>query len=140
MALQAIAYASLATSDVSANQLEKLVQGAASLNQMAGVTGVLLFDGDRFLQYIEGPDDGIAVVYSRILNSKTHTEIIELARGRVSGRRMPYWPMHWVLTDKAQFNDAAFGDWTMLVRHDGATRSIPTGLDRLAAVAAPFIA
>lgn len=29
------------------------------------VTGVLLTDGKRFFQYIEGPEDGVAAAYTR---------------------------------------------------------------------------
>lgn len=132
MVLHAIAYASQAMPDLSLNELDALVQHAALLNQLAGVTGVLLYDGHRFLQYIEGPPDGIALVYSRIKMSKSHSEIIELAQSSVSGRRMPYWSMHWILTNKAQFNDTAFSDWTSLVRHPARGRAIATGVDRLA--------
>lgn len=140
MALQAIAYLSQATPNLSANQLEELVQRAAVHNLMAGVTGFLIFDGDRFLQYIEGPEDGVALIYSRILNSRSHSDVIELARGRLSQRGMPYWPMRWKLSDKDQFNDVAFSDWTGLIRHARGSRAIPTGLDRLAALAAPLLA
>ena len=40
---------------------------------------MLLYDGHRFLQYIEGPEDSINVVYSRILGAHSHCELLELA-------------------------------------------------------------
>ncbi|MGM3151424.1 BLUF domain-containing protein, partial [Escherichia coli] len=59
MPLRAIAYVSQASPDLSPERLDALVEDAARFNKLAGVTGVLLHDGGRFLQYIEGPPDGI---------------------------------------------------------------------------------
>ena len=69
MPLRAIAYVSRALPDLSARRLQALVDDAARFNKMAGVTGVLLHDGGRFLQYLEGPPDGIGSVYERILQA-----------------------------------------------------------------------
>ncbi|MEL5918636.1 BLUF domain-containing protein [Stenotrophomonas maltophilia] len=66
MPLRAVAYASEATSGLSMDHVDDLARAAARFNFEAGVTGVLLYDGLRFLQYIEGPEDSINVVYSRI--------------------------------------------------------------------------
>ncbi|MGH8039171.1 MAG: BLUF domain-containing protein [Stenotrophomonas sp.] len=140
MSLQAIVYASEAALDLSSEQLNELVEDAVLRNRLAGVTGVLLFDGTRFLQYIEGPDDGVSLVYSRIVNSRKHREIIELARGIVSQRRMPYWSMRWIPVADTQLKEAAFSDWTSLTRRTVIARHVPTGLDRLSKIAAPYIA
>lgn len=140
MSLQAVAYASLAVPRLSTSELDQLVQAASLHNRLAGVSGLLLFDGSRFLQYIEGPDSGIAVVYSRILASRFHTDVIELARSRVGERRMPYWAMRWLPTDKARFNEAAFSDWTSLVpRGKPGSRAAKKGIDHLAELAAPHL-
>lgn len=140
MALQAIAYASQAVKGLGSLSVDGLVERAAAFNKLAGVTGILLFDGWRFLQYIEGPEDGMATVYSRILNATSHSDIIELARGRVGDRRMPYWAMHWVPADKYQFNEAAFADWTSFSLHARKNPTLPTGVDRLTALAVPHLA
>jgi len=139
MALQAIAYTSAAASDVDEVQIREMIVRAGNVNRLAGVTGVLLFDGSRFLQYFEGPDDGIALVYSRVRNSRFHVDMVELARGRVSQRRMPYWPMHWLLVANTQLREATFSDWTSLKRRSLGSRGVPTGLDRLAALAEPHL-
>ena len=93
MPLRAIAYVSQALPDLSADRLKALVDDAARFNKLAGVTGVLLHDGGRFLQYIEGPPDGIDSVYERILQAGSHVDIVELARSRLGQRQFPYWAM-----------------------------------------------
>lgn len=139
MALEAIAYASKATKRLTVAELNDLVQRAYAVNMVAGVTGLLLYDGARFLQYFEGPDDRMATVYARILSSALHSDVIELARGRVGRRRMPYWSMRWVLADMYKFNEAAFSDWSSFVRHSGENHRVPSGVDRLHALAAPYL-
>lgn len=139
MALQAIAYASEAAADLTSSQLEGMIERAAKFNHLAGVTGLLLFDGRRFLQYIEGPEDGLAVIYARITYSRHHTDLIELARGRVTQRRMPYWSMRWIPVEDTQLKEAAFSDWTSLTRRAVGSRGSPTGVERLATLAAPYL-
>lgn len=62
----AIVYASRAAPGFTPEFLAALMEDAARFNRSAGVTGVLLFDGQRFLQYMEGPADGLDVAFSRV--------------------------------------------------------------------------
>ena len=89
MPIRAVVYASQAAEGLSIDRLKALVADAARFNKLAGVTGVLLHDGTRFVQYFEGPEDGVASVYERVLQSASHTDVVELARGRVSTRQFP---------------------------------------------------
>ncbi len=93
MPLHAIAYVSSAREDLADIELDDLLADATAFNRMAGVTGVLLFDGARFLQYLEGPRDGLDSVYARILNAKRHQRLCELASGPLQARWFPCWTM-----------------------------------------------
>ncbi len=73
MTLHALVYFSQAVPGLTIDQIDDLTRDAAAHNQIAGVTGILFTDGNRFLQYIEGPEDGLNLTYSRILNSRSHT-------------------------------------------------------------------
>ena len=75
------------------------------------MTGVLLHDGNRFLQYIEGPPDGIDSVYERILQAGSHIDIIELARGRLGQRQFPYWSMRALPVEAALLRQLSSSDW-----------------------------
>lgn len=55
MPLRAIAYTSVAFEGIQASDIDRILAAATSFNKVAGVTGVLMFDGTRFLQYFEGP-------------------------------------------------------------------------------------
>ncbi|HEA4090889.1 TPA: BLUF domain-containing protein [Stenotrophomonas maltophilia] len=96
MSLHAIAYTSEARADLQATDLDRLLADATAFNRVAGVTGVtgvLMFDGARFLQHLEGPEDGIDSVFQRILNARSHGQLKVLCRAPVVQRVFPRWSM-----------------------------------------------
>lgn len=105
------------------DHVDDLARATARFNLEAGVTGVLLYDGLRSLQYIEGPEDSINVVYSRILSARSHRELIELGRGRVSGRFFPHWSMRLLWVEASEIRSVAHGNWDRLSR-GGARRQL----------------
>ncbi|CAH0221818.1 BLUF domain-containing protein [Stenotrophomonas lactitubi] len=139
MPLRAIAYVSQAKPDLSAERLQMLVEDAARFNKLAGVTGVLLNDGERFLQYIEGPPDGIDSVYERILQASSHVDIVELARGRVGQRQFPYWAMRELPVDAALLRQLSAGDWSGFARTVNGDGALFTAVDLLTEVVRPAL-
>eukprot|EP01092_Planopodium_desertum_P009479 TRINITY_DN40613_c0_g4_i2.p2 TRINITY_DN40613_c0_g4~~TRINITY_DN40613_c0_g4_i2.p2 ORF type:complete len:143 (+),score=56.48 TRINITY_DN40613_c0_g4_i2:207-635(+) len=139
MPLRAIAYVSQAKPDLSAERLQMLVEDAARFNKLAGVTGVLLNDGERFLQYIEGPPDGIDSVYERILQASSHVDIVELARGRVGQRQFPYWAMRELPVDAALLRQLSAGDWSGFARTVNGDGALFTAVDLLTEVVRPVL-
>ncbi|WP_312327947.1 BLUF domain-containing protein [Stenotrophomonas sp.] len=139
MPVHAIAYASQAVPGLSAGEVEGIVHDAASHNLMAGVTGVLLYDGSRFLQYIEGPADGVASAYGRIRNATSHMEMMELGRGMTGSRRFPYWSMHCIPVESEELVEAIRAEWAALGPSPAVTRASLSGVDRVAALVAPHV-
>ncbi|HEL4101853.1 BLUF domain-containing protein [Stenotrophomonas maltophilia] len=136
MPIKAVVYISEAAFSVAADsagfkwrKLDGLVEDAARFNRDAGVTGVLLYDGAMFLQYLEGPEDRLAVVYSRVLGAGSHSGIVELQRATIGQRRLPFWPMRWLLVNNRELRQIAQADWTAFHRHGVATQI--TAMDRL---------
>ncbi|HGM4786648.1 TPA: BLUF domain-containing protein [Stenotrophomonas maltophilia] len=123
---------------LSSGKLDQIVDDAAWFNLTAGVTGVLLFDGERFLQYLEGPEDGLSVAYSRVLGASSHNGIVELQRGRVAQRRLPFWPMRWLPVDPEELRRLAHADWTRFNQRGDAEHANPAAMDLLAALVEPF--
>jgi hypothetical protein len=93
MPLRAFVYVSRARAGLAPVELDHLLADATAFNRMAGVTGVLMFDGERFLQYLEGPSDGLASVKARVANATRHEVLHTLAEGRVPARWFPRWTM-----------------------------------------------
>jgi len=134
MPLRAIAYVSEATRNLTAERLQQLVTDAMLFNESVDVTGVLLFDGTRFLQYLEGPEAGVGAAYTRILAASSHNGLVELNRGRVGRRQFPHWRMHSVRVDELALGKIAISDWTGFVRSASALDSGKSALDRLLSV------
>lgn len=123
---------------LSNGKLDQIVDDAARFNRNAGVTGVLLFDGERFLQYLEGPEDGLSVAYSRVLGASSHNGIVELQRGRVGQRRLPFWPMKWLPVEPGELKRLARADWTRFNQRGDAADVNATAMDLLAALVEPY--
>ncbi|WP_041863882.1 BLUF domain-containing protein [Stenotrophomonas muris] len=145
MPIRAVVYVSSAGEEIAGDKLglsngklDQIVDDAARFNRNAGVTGVLLFDGERFLQYLEGPEDGLSVAYSRVLGASSHNEIVELQRGRVGQRRLPFWPMKWLPVESDELRRLARADWTRFNQRGDADDANATAMDLLAALVEPY--
>lgn len=111
MPLHAYAYVSTAREGLDVPELDALLADATAFNRMAGVTGVLMFDGSRFLQYIEGPRDGLASVHARIGNARRHGSITQLAAGPIQTRWFPRWTMANRQVDTATLASIVAAPW-----------------------------
>ncbi|MHC1652227.1 BLUF domain-containing protein [Stenotrophomonas maltophilia] len=134
MPFRAIAYVSEASPRLTEERLQQLVADAVQFNESVDVTGTLLFDGSRFLQYLEGPEAGINAAYTRILAAGSHSGIVELNRGRVGRRQFPHWRMRSVRVDELALGKIAISDWTGFVRSASALESGASALDRLLSI------
>lgn len=144
MPIRAVVYVSEASEALTGDKLglcngklDEVVDDAARFNRNAGVTGVLLFDGERFMQYLEGPEDGVSVAYSRVRGASSHHGIIELQRGRVGQRRLPFWPMRWLPVESVELREMVRADWTSFSQR-GESDS-PTAMDLLVRLIEPYV-
>ncbi|TFZ46137.1 BLUF domain-containing protein [Stenotrophomonas maltophilia] len=135
---RAIVFVSEARAELSEAHLTAIMADAARFNWDAGVSGVTLFDGRRFLAYMEGPPDGLDVAFSRALSASSHAHLVEVARGRVGQRRVPYWPMRLVDVETAVIPRLLRADWSGFVqRADGGLPPV-TAMDLLASMVLPI--
>ena len=138
MPIRAVAYVSEAL-DLDAREIDQIVTNAAAFNLQAGVTGVLLFDGIRFLQYIEGPEDGLGIALQRVYGATSHENVIELNRGRVGRLQFPYCSMHWIRVDPMVLGKVAISDWTGFARAGYDLHGRITAVDQLSLIVSPHL-
>lgn len=93
MQLKCVTYTSLAALDFDEDQLRSIHAAARDLNGIDGISGLLLFNGTHFLQWIEGPPDAIDDLIERLRSDPRHSGF-EIRDQRMADERM-------------------FGDWTM---------------------------
>jgi hypothetical protein len=74
-------------------EVDALVTVSRARNLGLGVTGCLIFGGDRFAQVLEGDELAVADLMHSILRDARHTEIVVLERGPVNERRFLGWAL-----------------------------------------------
>jgi hypothetical protein len=91
--LHSIAYVSSARTEIPAAKLELLLRKARLYNSTHGITGVLLYSGGNFLQFLEGPTHAVMQAYHRIRLSPLHGDLIELISEPTPSRHFAGWSM-----------------------------------------------
>ncbi|WP_414553462.1 BLUF domain-containing protein [Stenotrophomonas forensis] len=135
---KAVVFVSESASDLTQAHLLMVMADAERFNRRAGVTGVTLFDGSRFLSYMEGPQDGLDVAFSRAIGATSHSNLIEIARGRVGQRRLPYWPMRCIPLAPPELVQLVRADWTGFLQRGGNEVAPATAMEMLVALVEPF--
>lgn len=93
MEMFSVVYASRATKELSAEEIDCLLVSARTNNARLGISGVLLYGRKQFFQYFEGTREAIDEVYERIRHSSLHTDIVELESLPISRRLFNRWFM-----------------------------------------------
>jgi len=88
-----IIYISTARQPLSDADLDQILGASRRNNKAAGVTGLLVVGGRRFLQALEGPDQAVAATMERIKADKRHFAVVELSRKVVESRSFGAWDM-----------------------------------------------
>jgi hypothetical protein len=100
--MKRIKYISRFATPMTARDIERIAAQSAANNKKAGVTGLLMATGGVFFQVIEGPDEAVSELYSRILRDPRHQDVLTLRVEEGDLRRLfPNWEMKKVDLDSA---------------------------------------
>lgn len=99
-------YYALYTSMISLNSgpscVSEIVRFARGRNAQLNVTGLLIFDGLRFCQYLEGPSETIYTLCEKIRGDPRHHRMDIKEHGRLTGaRRFPDRALAYALSTDA---------------------------------------
>ncbi|MET1111040.1 MAG: BLUF domain-containing protein [Allosphingosinicella sp.] len=96
MRLKTLTYTSRARLDLADDDLGTIHQTARHLNALDGISGLLLFDGSRFLQIIEGAEDAIDNLVERLRMDPRHSAFEVRDERYVDRRSFADWSMELV--------------------------------------------
>jgi hypothetical protein len=82
-----IFYCSVLTQDLPPATVGAIVTQARARNAQHEITGLLVFDGMRFCQHLEGPPDAVKALMQRIDRDSRHTDVRVVYQGAVAARR-----------------------------------------------------
>jgi hypothetical protein len=93
IAVRRLIYCSQASHDFEPDELIELLRSARELNESAGLTGMLLYCSQSFLQMLEGDSDALTATYGRITADDRHANLRVLADIEVAAALFPDWSM-----------------------------------------------
>jgi hypothetical protein len=117
MQFKCVTYTSLAALDLDEEQLRSIHEAALALNGIDGISGLLLFNGIHFLQWIEGPPDAVDELIERLRRDPRHSGF--------------------EIRDERMADERIFGGWSMqlvrvrtsfLLAQDDVVPQLPIGL------------
>ena len=80
-----------------------IVKTARGFNKDHDITGILVFDGQRFFQYLEGPKEAVMGLVVRIAQDSRHVQFRLQHQGPCAEERMfRNWSMAYVLVDDSE--------------------------------------
>lgn len=129
MNYKCVAYTSLAALDFTEQQLIDIHAAARDLNGIDGITGILIFNGTHFLQWIEGPPQAIDDLIERLRRDPRHSAFEIREEVFANERLFAHWSLALVRV-RAQY----------LASRDDLLSELPDGLpepvrNRIAAMA-----
>jgi len=86
-------YASRAASPLSNETVESILDTSRINNRNRGITGILCYSDDLFIQVLEGSRDNVCDLYNTIANDKRHQQVRILHFEEIRERRFGAWNM-----------------------------------------------
>jgi hypothetical protein len=86
-------YESEKTATMSEREVRALLRKARSKNKGLGITGLLLYAQDQFLQVLEGPEAAVLSLYDTIRDDPRHRHVETLHATPVARHTFPDWKM-----------------------------------------------
>lgn len=103
MRIKCLTYTSLASLDLSDQDLSAILQTARQMNALNAITGLLIFNGTHFLQVIEGPETSIGELMDRLRRDDRHHHVEVREEYYADELSFPDWTMELVRVQSSYF-------------------------------------
>ena len=102
--LYELIYRSLGFKEMDTDELDDLLKFSNTSNQAHGITGMLLYHNQEFLQVLEGEQDDVRSLYHRIVADDRHHLAHVIQEGTIEERGFGQWTMGFVDTRNTRLN------------------------------------
>ena len=100
--------------DVSDTTLKDIIASSKKNNPEEDVTGCLLSGSNTFLQLLEGPEDFIDRLYSKISTDNRHENVITLCDEKIDERLFLSWSMKLAPFENMEWSNKDFNSGNFL--------------------------
>ncbi|QIR14669.1 BLUF domain-containing protein [Shewanella aestuarii] len=100
MYLTRLIYASSVTGIFNESSLEDILKKARLHNAKQGITGMLCFSNNYFIQCLEGSRESVNETYNKILKDTRHSNIVIIDYSEICSREFSSWDMAYVPATK----------------------------------------
>ncbi len=89
-----LVYCSRAAPEIDDAAVDRIIESSRRANPARGITGLLVFGGGVFFQWLEGPHDSIIELMQRLQADPRHQSIVVLSESEEQRERLfPDWDM-----------------------------------------------
>lgn len=121
-------YQSTAADHLKPSDIDAILASAKAYNKQFGITGVLLYDENSFLQFIEGPKEALIKAYQRIKSASQHHAIFELANEATEKKYFQDWDMGFCTTTQTAMQTIANANWVKSIQNVRDSKTESDGL------------
>ena len=122
MALHELVYVSFALRPMPADELVSMLDEFRRFNDEHGITGLLVYHRQEFMQLLEGELQDVQGLYGRICHDPRHQQVHTLWEGPLAARSFDNWSMGFVAPRTRDLLERpGYGD----VLGDGWLRQVP---------------
>jgi hypothetical protein len=93
-------YASRAAAPLTSSVCDSILEQSREHNPAQGITGILCYSDDMFIQVLEGGRDEVCDLYNTIVRDARHEQVRILSFEEIRERRFGNWTMGQVNLDK----------------------------------------
>lgn len=95
--IRSLIYVSDARPGLDAEDLDRIRHAARNLNVLDGITGLLVYNGERFMQVVEGTGEAVEDLLGRLRRDPRHANLWVRWDGIVPEKSFPDWSMEVVM-------------------------------------------
>jgi CheY-like chemotaxis protein len=97
--MRQVIYSSRRSPDFSLMDIIEMLEKAQASNAESGISGILLFGNDYFLQVIEGFDGPVSALRDKVLKDPRHQDIVVHVDHKISSLTFTMWKMSFIALD-----------------------------------------